>query len=159
MGFANMLAPSFKNLPESLSTPVALELSIFVIIFKTFSSEVLLKQKYSEIVKVECYLSTDCKLYLSGGFASLIRRDFAKFENKFLKSTMRPCTCKVNLAFFIIVVNYTAQKVKFSIKDFFSKCDQISSILRIWSHLLNKSVMENFIFCAVLVLFFGKQQL
>ena len=43
----------------------------------------------------------------------------------------------------------TAQKMKFSIKDFFSKCDQIRSFLRIWSHLLKKSLMENFIFCAV----------
>ena len=40
----------------------------------------------------------------------------------------------------------TARKMKFSINDFFSKCDQI---LRIWSHLLKKSLMENFIFCAV----------
>ena len=39
--------------------------------------------------------------------------------------------------------------MKFSIKDFFSKCDQICSKLRIWSHLLKKSLMENFIFCAV----------
>ena len=45
----------------------------------------------------------------------------------------------------------TAQKRKFSIKDFFSKCDQNCSFLRIWSHLLNKSLMENFIFCAVLL--------
>ena len=43
----------------------------------------------------------------------------------------------------------TAQKMKFSIKDFFSKCDQIRKKLRIWSHLLKKSLMENFIFCAV----------
>ena len=43
----------------------------------------------------------------------------------------------------------TAQKMKFSIKDFFSKCDQIRSLLRIWSHLLKKSFVENFIFCAV----------
>ena len=28
-------------------------------------------------------------------------------------------------------INYTAQKMKFSIKDFFSKCDQIRSLLRI----------------------------
>ena len=46
--------------------------------------------------------------------------------------------------------------MKFSIKDFFSKCDQIRSFfrssLRIWSHLLEKSLMKNFIFCAVLVL-------
>ena len=41
--------------------------------------------------------------------------------------------------------------MKFSIKDFFSKCDEIRSFLRICSHLLKKSVMENFIFCAVLV--------
>ena len=31
------------------------------------------------------------------------------------------------------------QKVKFSIKDLFSKCDQIRSSLRIWSHLLKES--------------------
>ena len=46
--------------------------------------------------------------------------------------------------------NSTTQKIKFSIKDFFSKCDQIRRKMRIWSHLLNKSLMENFIFCAVL---------
>ena len=45
----------------------------------------------------------------------------------------------------------TAQKIKFSIKDFFSKCDQICSFLRIWSHLLKKSLMEDFIFCAVAI--------
>ena len=39
--------------------------------------------------------------------------------------------------------------MKFSIKDFFSKCDEIRSFLRIWSHLLKKSLTENFIFCAV----------
>ena len=46
---------------------------------------------------------------------------------------------------------YTAQKLKFSIKDFFSKYDQIRSLLRIWSYLLKKSLMEDFICCAVLV--------
>ena len=40
----------------------------------------------------------------------------------------------------------TAQKMKFCIKDFLSKCD-----LRIWSHLLRKSLMEIFIFSAVYV--------
>ena len=44
---------------------------------------------------------------------------------------------------------HTAQKMKFSIKDFFSKYAQIGRKLRIWSHLLKKSLMENFIFCAV----------
>ena len=39
--------------------------------------------------------------------------------------------------------------MKFSITDFFSKCDQIRRKLQIWLHLLKKSVMKNFIFCGV----------
>ena len=41
--------------------------------------------------------------------------------------------------------------MKFSIKDFFSKCDQIRSFLRIWLHLLKKSLMEIFILYEVKV--------
>ena len=47
----------------------------------------------------------------------------------------------------------TEQKMKFSIKDLFSKCAQNRRKLLVWSHLLKKSSMENFIklhFCAVL---------
>ena len=39
----------------------------------------------------------------------------------------------------------TVQKMKFSVNDVFSKCDQIPSFLRISSHLLKKSLMINFI--------------
>ena len=39
--------------------------------------------------------------------------------------------------------------MKFFIKDFFSKCDQIRSYLRIWSHLMKKFLTKNFIYCAV----------
>ena len=42
---------------------------------------------------------------------------------------------------------HTAQKMKFSIKDFFSKCDQIRRKVRHWLHLLKKSLMKKFIFC------------
>ena len=48
-----------------------------------------------------------------------------------------------------IISMITAQKMKFSITDFFSKCDQIRTFLQNWLHLLKKSLMENFIFCAV----------
>ena len=34
--------------------------------------------------------------------------------------------------------------------DFSSKCDQTRSFLRIWSDLLQKPLMENFIFSAVI---------
>ena len=52
------------------------------------------------------------------------------------------------------VIPDTAQKMKFAIKDFFSKCDQIRRKLRTWSHLLKKSLMENFFFffCSVTII-------
>ena len=46
-------------------------------------------------------------------------------------------------------LHITAQKMKLSIKDFFDKSDQIRRKLRIWSNLLKKFLMENFIFCEV----------
>ena len=51
-----------------------------------------------------------------------------------------------------VVFDITAQKMKLPIKDLFCKCDQICRKLRIWSHLLKKSLMENFIFRALFVL-------
>ena len=64
---------------------------------------------------------------------------------------------------FIIFENYvirqvTKQKVKFSVRIFFSKGDQIRSFLRIWLHLLKKSSMENFIFYAVLIATYPSQK-
>ena len=56
-------------------------------------------------------------------------------------------------AFSLVFIDNTAQKMKFSIKDFFSKCDQI----QIWWHLLMKSLMENFTFCAVQFVLFNKK--
>ena len=47
--------------------------------------------------------------------------------------------------FYIQVGNVTAQKMKFSIKDFFSECNQVRSFLRIWSNSLKKSLMKDFI--------------
>ena len=48
------------------------------------------------------------------------------------------------------IIKFTTQKMKFSINDIFSKYDQIGRKLRICSHLLKKSLMENCIFCAVI---------
>ena len=44
--------------------------------------------------------------------------------------------------------------MKFSIKDFFGKCDQIRKEVRIWSHLPKKFLMESFIFYALSLLKF-----
>ena len=53
-------------------------------------------------------------------------------------------------------LNSTAQKINIFVKDFFSKCDQIPTKLRIWSHLLKNSFTENDIFCTVLTGCCGK---
>ena len=53
------------------------------------------------------------------------------------------------------IIIHTTQKMTFSIKDFFSKYDKTHSFLRILSYLLRKSLMENFIFCAVTVTEYG----
>ena len=50
----------------------------------------------------------------------------------------------------VLFHHYTAQKAKFSIKEFFSKYGHIRSFLQIWLHLLKKSLMGNFTFCATL---------
>ena len=52
----------------------------------------------------------------------------------------------------------TAQEMKFSIKDFFSKCNQIRRKLRICSHLLKIYLTENFISCTVWVFFHDYSQ-
>ena len=44
----------------------------------------------------------------------------------------------------LLFARTTAQKMKFSIKGFYRKCDQIRRKLRTWSHLLKKSLMQNF---------------
>ena len=44
------------------------------------------------------------------------------------------------------ISSYTTPKVKFLIKDFFSKCDQIRSFLLIWSHLLKKFYAKQTLF-------------
>ena len=46
----------------------------------------------------------------------------------------------------ITIKNTHYTKMKFSIKDFFSKCDQIRSFCRIWPHLLEKILYGRFHF-------------
>ena len=52
----------------------------------------------------------------------------------------------------------TARKMKFSIKGFFSKCDQIRRKLWTGSHLLKKSLVENFIFDVMSILDIKKKK-
>ena len=67
-----------------------------------------------------------------------------------LENALNPWPWCTNLIFAgVLTTPLTTQKMELSIKDFSSKCDQIRRKLQIWSHLLKKSLVENFIFCAV----------
>ena len=46
------------------------------------------------------------------------------------------------ITFYYLLDLLTAQKMKFSIKGFFSKCEKIRRKLRIWSHLLRKTLIS-----------------
>ena len=56
---------------------------------------------------------------------------------------------RIQKAFIRLLIG-AAQKMKFSINNFFSKCEQIHRKLRILPHLPKKFLMENFIFRVVL---------
>ena len=74
-------------------------------------------------------------------------------ENVVPGSNLYYCTPSYNRCNYqnqlIVPIGKTAQKMKFSSKDFVRKCDEIRSFLWIWSHLMKKYLMENFIFCLV----------
>ena len=58
--------------------------------------------------------------------------------------------CNQNYLPYLLQLTFIAQKMQFSIKVFLCKCDQIRRKLCIWSHVLKKSSLENFIFCGVI---------
>ena len=51
-----------------------------------------------------------------------------------------------------LLKNTSASKMKFSVEDFCRISAGFLQKLRIWSHILKKPLMENFIFCAVISL-------
>ena len=59
----------------------------------------------------------------------------------------------IQIILILLYLNFFSHCTKNEVYHFFSKCDQIRSFLRIWSHLLKKSLNENFIFYVVSVLF------
>ena len=115
-----------------------------------YTQQLFLKQQY-------------CKLYFDFQLRHVYIVNLLKQENVYLKRTQKG---KHNLKLNNPYISLTwsrwrrfnaeekdhhyciAQKMKFSTKDFFSKCDQIRSFLR---HLLKKSLIKNFAFWAVLV--------
>ena len=78
------------------------------------------------------------------------QRNLKKRNNFILQSTIVTKYVKQEDRKLIQIVIFNAQKLKFSIKDFFSKCNQIRRRLGIWSHLPKKSLINKFILWAVL---------
>ena len=81
---------------------------------------------------------------------SLLNLTFSSKRQLKSRKVIKECSDKFNFCFRLTTCKtkkgflwtHTVQKMKFSVKDFFSKCDQIRRKLK-------KSLMGNFIFCAV----------
>ena len=92
-------------------------------------------------------------VHFSWTFLGLNILEHFSWTFNFCIATVSKYLCKVNnkdnrtMSIDVILVSFTARKMKFFIKDLFSKCDQICRKLRIWSHLPQKSLTENLIFC------------
>ena len=71
-------------------------------------------------------------------------KDYLKSVDWFLDIIMN-----ILRSFNLVCLFKKRQKMRFSVKDFSSKCNQICRKLRIWLHLLKKSLIENFSFCAL----------
>ena len=104
---------------------------------------------------------------------SILQKIFLKtFKRNFLDRVSYHSSCKVNASKIIFLAyifsknllqnSYRKKRKRFTnlylslhkkwsfpVKDFFSKCDQIRNFLSIWSHLVKKSLMENFSYCTV----------
>ena len=93
-------------------------------------------------------LQTNC-LSVFDHFVKLSLKGLMNEKSEICSFSVKKLTACTRYCFQRYVSIYTAQKIRFSI---ISRCNQIRSELRIWSHLLKNSLMKNFIFCAVLVL-------
>ena len=94
--------------------------------------------------------------HLKSNFVCFVEKQLRMFRCMFLFLLLSLATTIVLVLLILqelVVVHkiHYIKKMKFSIKYFFSKCDQIRRKLQIWSHLVKKSLMENFIFCAVMI--------
>ena len=100
---------------------------------------------YQQVKDKETYLVFNWFLKILSKKKKLIVVVFFSFFIKFLDVIF------IILSFIIYIFAGHHCTTKFCIKDFFSKCDQIHSFLQIWSRLLKKPLIENFIFCAIYV--------
>ena len=89
---------------------------------------------------------------LPGPICRSVYKIFKTLEKTFLSLVLEESTWKSDVKHLVLTHGrkqlWHCTKMKFSIKDFFSKCDQIRSFLPLWSNLLKKFLMENFILCA-----------
>ena len=68
-----------------------------------------------------------------------------------MKIVKGKCTFVFSKCFILFHILIVEQKIKFSIRDIFCKCNQIHRVLRIWSHLLKKSLIQKFVFVQCLL--------
>ena len=125
-------------------------LTNFTLIFTTYLREIVI-QKVNILMKTKLNIKLSLSSPSLKGFKAQFLGEFFSGISHMVLSLLGKHSTEGNLVSHKLHAwSCIAQKMKFSIKDFFSKCDQIRSFPRIWSHLPKKSFIENFIFSAVI---------
>ena len=111
-----------------------------------------MKRKYSISSHCQDVCPHDCMYFIHKFLHEQVQATILNWNCKLLLRKHAKVYLKLQLAKYgtweslIKLTHFTAQKMKFSLKDLFIICDQIRRKLRIWSGLLKKSLMENVIF-------------
>ena len=104
-----------------------------------------MKYKRSQNLASKHQVVKSCKLQLPFG------KIWIKKQHGFSKNHLFSSSQSFSV---YLLAQINAQKMNFFVKNLFSKCEHIRIKLRIYSHLLNKSLTENFIFCVVNIIGF-----
>ena len=112
-------------------------IELVILLYKSCISFTFTKTKYKSVIQ---------KLEISFGFNLALVLKLQDLSYMFLFAISYLVMYNIQC-----ISIYVAKKMKLSTEDFFSKCDQTRSFLRISWHLSKKSLMKNFHFCAVII--------
>ena len=108
---------------------------------------------YAQVVTLSTQNNTRLLQQLKSRFSRMINgnKNQSQTLNQYLDFLIDPSFQGVNRLFVFLFENnaLTVQKMKFSIRDFFSKGDHIDRFRRIWLYLPKKTLMVNLIFRVV----------
>ena len=138
----NIFFHQSASIPDRLNPPLVL-FSAWLIIFSSIDWKLT-----GRIFSIEPYDMMTYEAFWPFGCLTRLERFF--LLNSSVPFSLLLFDVKSAFPFVMCFLSFFTQKMKFSVKDFLSKCDQIWNLFRIWSHLLKQIINWKFhIFCSI----------